>query len=125
MTEGPRERSEHGPGESRAETEGPRERSEHGPGESRAETPVEVLMYSTNWCGYCQRARNLLERKGVAVREIKLDDEPDQRTVMLQRTGGQRTVPQIFVGELHVGGYDELAALDRSGELNKLLGLAP
>jgi len=45
--------------------------------------------------------------------------------VMLQRTGGQRSVPQIFIGELHVGGYDELAALDRSGELNKLLGLAP
>ena len=87
--------------------------------------PVDVVMYSTNWCGYCQRARNVFERKGVAVREIKLDDEPDQRPVMLQRTGGQRTVPQIFIGELHVGGYDELAALDRSGELNKLLGLAP
>jgi glutaredoxin 3 len=82
-------------------------------------------MYSTNWCGYCQRARNLFERKGVAVRDIKLDDEPDQRPVMLQRTGGQRSVPQIFVGELHVGGYDELAALDRSGELDKLLGRAP
>jgi glutaredoxin 3 len=106
-------------------TEGPRERSERGPGESRVESGVEVVMYSTNWCGYCQRARNLFERKGVAVREIKLDDEPDQRPVMLQRTGGQRTVPQIFVGELHVGGYDELAALDRSGELNKLLGLTP
>jgi glutaredoxin 3 len=106
-------------------TEGPRERSERGPGESRAESPVEVVMYSTNWCGYCQRARNLFERKGVAIREIKLDDEPQQRPAMLERTGGVRTVPQIFIGELHVGGYDELAALDRSGELNKLLGLAP
>ena len=67
-------------------------------------SPVEAVMYSTNWCGYCQRARNLFERKGVAVREIKLDDEPEQRPVMLQRSGGQRTVPQIFVGELHVGG---------------------
>ena len=107
-------------------TEGPSDRSERGPGESRAETegPVEVVMYSTNWCGYCQRARNVFERKGVAIREIKLDDEPDQRPVMLQRTGGLRTVPQIFIGELHVGGYDELTALDRSGELNKLLGLA-
>jgi glutaredoxin 3 len=98
-------------------------------GESRAETEggstADVVMYSTNWCGYCQRARNLFERKGVAVREIKLDDEPDQRPLMLQRTGGQRSVPQIFIGELHVGGYDELAALDRSGELNTLLGLAP
>jgi glutaredoxin 3 len=82
-------------------------------------------MYSTNWCGYCQRARNLLERKGATVREIKLDDEPEQRPVMLQRTGGLRTVPQIFIGELHVGGYDELAALERSGELDKLLGPAP
>jgi glutaredoxin 3 len=106
-------------------TEEPSERSERGSGESRAESQAEVVMYSTNWCGYCQRARNLFERKSVAVREIKLDDEPDQRPVMLQRTGGQRTVPQIFVGDLHVGGYDELAALDRSGELNKLLGLAP
>ena len=87
--------------------------------------PVDVVMYSTNWCGYCQRARNLFERKGIAVRDIKLDDEPGQRPVMLERTGGLRTVPQIFIGELHVGGYDELAALDRSGELNKLLGLAP
>jgi glutaredoxin 3 len=106
-------------------TEGPRERSERSPGESRVETEGEVVMYSTNWCGYCQRARNLFERKGVAVREIKLDDEPEQRPAMLQRTGGLRSVPQIFIGELHVGGYDELAALDRSGELNKLLGLAP
>jgi glutaredoxin 3 len=87
--------------------------------------PAEVLMYSTNWCGYCQRARNVFERKGVAYREIKLDEEPDQRPVMLQRTGGRRSVPQIFIGDLHVGGYDALAALDRSGELNTLLGLAP
>jgi glutaredoxin 3 len=106
-------------------TEGPSDRREHGPGESRVESVSEVVMYSTNWCGYCQRARNLFERKGVALREIKLDDEPDQRPLMLQRTGGQRTVPQIFIGDLHVGGYDELAALDRSGELNKLLGISP
>lgn len=103
----------------------PSDRSERGSGESREESQVEVLMYSTNWCGYCQRARNVFERKGVAVREIKLDDEPQQRPLMLQRTGGQRSVPQIFVGELHVGGYDELVALDRSGELNELLGLSP
>ena len=82
-------------------------------------------MYSTNWCGYCQRARNLFDRKGVAAREIKLDEEPGARQAMLERTGGRRTVPQIFIGELHVGGYDELVALDRSGELNTLLGLAP
>jgi glutaredoxin 3 len=81
----------------------------------------EVVMYSTTWCGYCQRARSLLARKGVAVREIKVDEDPQQRDIMVERSGGRRTVPQIFVGDRHVGGYDELAALDRAGELDKLL----
>jgi glutaredoxin 3 len=85
------------------------------------DTP-EIVMYSTAWCGYCQRARNLLERKGVAVREIKIDEDPQDRDTMLQRSGGRRTVPQIFIGERHVGGYDDLAALDRAGELDRLLG---
>lgn len=82
----------------------------------------EIVMYSTAWCGYCQRARNLLERKGALVREIKIDEDPKDRDTMLQRTGGRRTVPQIFIGDRHVGGYDDLAALDRTGELDKLLG---
>ena len=82
----------------------------------------EIVMYSTAWCGYCQRARNLLERKGVPVHEIKVDEDPKDRETMLQRSGGRRTVPQIFIGERHVGGYDDLAALDRAGELDKLLG---
>lgn len=81
----------------------------------------EIVMYSTAWCGYCQRARNLLQRKGVTVREIKIDEDPKNREAMLHRSGGRRTVPQIFIGERHVGGYDDLAALDRSGELDKLL----
>lgn len=81
----------------------------------------EVIMYSTAFCGYCQRARGLLERKGVAFREIKVDEDARERDVMLKRSGGRRTVPQIFIGERHVGGYDDLAALDRSGELDKLL----
>jgi glutaredoxin 3 len=85
------------------------------------DTP-EIVMYSTAWCGYCQRARSLLERKGVEVREIKIDEDPNDRDTMLQRSGGRRTVPQIFIGERHVGGYDDLAALDRAGELDKLLG---
>lgn len=80
-----------------------------------------VVMYSTAFCGYCQRARNLLERKGVAVQEIKVDEDARERATMLQRSGGRRTVPQIFIGERHVGGYDDLAALDRSGELDQLL----
>lgn len=82
----------------------------------------EVIMYSTGWCPYCVRARGLLERKGVTPKEIKIDEDPSQMQVMLERTGGRRTVPQIFIGERHVGGYDDLAALDRAGELDTLLG---
>lgn len=85
----------------------------------------EIVMYSTAWCGYCQRARNLLERKGAAFREIKIDEDTQQREVMLQKSGGRRTVPQIFIGDRHVGGYDDLAALDRAGELDKLLAQLP
>jgi glutaredoxin 3 len=86
-----------------------------------SDTP-DIVMYSTAWCGYCQRARNLLERKAVAFREIKVDEDPKDRETMLARSGGRRTVPQIFIGERHVGGYDDLAALERAGELDKLLG---
>lgn len=88
-------------------------------------TSAEIVMYSTAWCGYCQRARNLLERKGAEFHEIKVDEDTQQRDVMLQKSGGRRTVPQIFIGERHVGGYDDLAALDRSGELDKLLAQVP
>jgi len=84
-------------------------------------TGAPVLMYSTAFCGYCQRARNLLERKGAVVQEIKVDEDVRERDRMLSRSGGRRTVPQIFIGERHVGGYDDLAALDRSGELDQLL----
>ena len=82
----------------------------------------EVVMYSTAFCGYCQRARKLFERKGAAVREIKIDEDATERALMLKKSGGRRTVPQIFIGERHVGGYDELAALERAGELDTLLG---
>jgi glutaredoxin 3 len=80
-----------------------------------------VVMYSTGFCGYCDRARALLQRKGVSVTEIKVDEDASQREAMLKRSGGRRTVPQIFIGERHVGGYDELAALERAGELDTLL----
>jgi glutaredoxin 3 len=80
-----------------------------------------VVMYSTGFCGYCVRARSLLERKGVNITEIKVDENAEDRAAMLKRSGGQRTVPQIFIGDRHVGGYDELAALERSGELDRLL----
>lgn len=84
----------------------------------------DIVMYSTRICGYCERARALLTRKNVAFREIKIDEDPAEFAVMLQRSGGLRTVPQIFIGDRHVGGYTDLAQLDRTGELDRLLGLA-
>jgi glutaredoxin 3 len=84
----------------------------------------EIVMYSRGWCPYCTRARALFERKGLLFREIKVDENPDERTTMLERTGGRRTVPQIFIGEHHVGGFDELHALDRNGQLDTLTGRA-
>lgn len=84
---------------------------------------VDVVMYSTTFCPYCERARALLNRKGAAFREIKVDDDPSQREIMLRRSGGRRTVPQIFIGDHHVGGFDDMNALDRAGGLDPLLGL--
>ncbi len=80
-----------------------------------------VTMYATGWCPYCARARALLEGKGVAWTEIDIEAEPARRADMIKRSG-ERTVPQIFIGDRHVGGSDELYALDRSGELDVLLG---
>jgi glutaredoxin 3 len=84
----------------------------------------QVVVYSTGWCPYCERAKGLLERKGVAYQEIKVDENPAERAAMLARSGGRRTVPQIFFGERHIGGFDELYALDKAGELDKPLGRA-
>ncbi|MEO7729095.1 MAG: glutaredoxin 3 [Burkholderiales bacterium] len=80
-----------------------------------------VKMYSTGACPYCVMAERLLLSKGVAVEKIRVDLEPAKRIEMMERTG-RRTVPQIYIGETHVGGYDELAALDRGGKLDELLG---
>jgi glutaredoxin 3 len=78
-------------------------------------------MYTTAMCPYCQMAERLLTSKGVAALEkIRVDLEPARRAEMMERTG-RRTVPQIYIGETHVGGYDELAALDRAGKLDELL----
>jgi glutaredoxin 3 len=77
-------------------------------------------MYSTGWCPYCVRARALLERKGLPFREVKIDEDPAERDAMLARSGGRRTVPQIFVGDHHVGGFDDLYALDKAGRLDEL-----
>jgi glutaredoxin 3 len=82
---------------------------------------AKVLMYTTAVCPYCLMAERLLKSKGVAaIEKIRVDLEPARRQEMMQRTG-RRTVPQIYVGERHVGGYDDLAALDREGGLDPLL----
>jgi glutaredoxin 3 len=77
-------------------------------------------MYSTSWCPYCARARRLLQNKGAEFREVDIDDQPEARAEMIKRSG-RRTVPQIFIGEKHVGGSDDLHALDASGGLDPLL----
>lgn len=80
-----------------------------------------VLMYCTAVCPYCVRAEQLLKTKGVSdIEKIRVDLEPEQREAMMVRTG-RRTVPQIYIGETHVGGFDDLAALDRAGDLDPLL----
>ncbi len=79
-----------------------------------------VEIYTTQWCPYCHAAKSLLDDKGVSYEEVDADD-PDVRMAMVQRANGRRTVPQIFVGETHVGGYDDMAALDRRGQLDPLL----
>jgi glutaredoxin 3 len=79
-----------------------------------------VLMYAKSWCPYCEQARELLKGKGVAVQEIDIETQPGQREDMIRRCG-QYTVPQIFIGERHVGGWDELYALDAAGGLDPLL----
>jgi glutaredoxin 3 len=82
---------------------------------------AKVLMYSTGVCPFCLMAERLLKSKGVEIEKVRVDLEPERRQEMMQRTG-RRTVPQIYVGERHVGGYDDLAALDRAGGLDPLLG---
>lgn len=79
-----------------------------------------VVIYSASYCGYCLRAKQLFERKRIAFTEVMIDQHPEQRTLMVERTG-RRTVPQIFIDELHVGGFDELYALERTGKLDTLL----
>jgi len=82
---------------------------------------AKVMMYSTGVCPYCVRAEALLRAKGVAdIEKIRVDLDPDKRDQMMNRTG-RRTVPQIYIGATHVGGYDDLVALDRAGKLDPLL----
>jgi glutaredoxin 3 len=81
----------------------------------------QAVMYATDWCPYCARARRLLVEKGVRVDEIDVEARPDARAEMIERSGGLNTVPQIFIGATHIGGADDLYALDSSGGLDRLL----
>ncbi len=82
---------------------------------------ADVMMYSTAICPYCVRAEKLLRAKGVdEIAKVRVDLEPERRVEMMQKTG-RRTVPQIYIGGLHVGGYDDLVVLDRAGKLQPLL----
>jgi len=86
---------------------------------------ADVLMYSSAVCPYCQRAEALLKARGVTeIRKIRIDLDPARRDEMIEKTG-RRTVPQIYIGATHVGGFDDLAALDREGKLTPLLAGAP
>ena len=81
---------------------------------------VEVIMYSTRFCPYCISADRLLSHKGVPIKKIAVDNDPDLWATM-EKLSGRSTVPQIFIGDYHVGGYDDLAALERDGALDPLL----
>jgi glutaredoxin 3 len=81
--------------------------------------PVEI--YSSPLCGFCHAAKRLLNEKGVTFSEVDVLKQPDRKPEMIQRASGGRTVPQIFIGDIHVGGCDDLYALERAGKLDALL----
>jgi glutaredoxin 3 len=83
-------------------------------------TQPAITLYVSDWCPYCQRAKNLLQQKQVVFSEINIEEDEKFREEMMARSN-RRTVPQIFIGDKHVGGCDELYALDRSGELDRLI----
>jgi len=84
----------------------------------------EVIMYSTAVCPYCVAAKNFLKSRGLGYQEVRVDTDPAARALMMERTR-RTSVPQIFINGTHVGGYEELVALDRSGGLAPLAGAAP
>lgn len=84
----------------------------------------EVIMYSTAVCPYCVAAKNFLKSRGLGYQEVRVDTDPAARALMMERTR-RTSVPQIFINGTHVGGYEELVALDRSGGLAPLVGAAP
>lgn len=84
----------------------------------------DITIYTTNTCGYCAMAKSLLAKKGAKFKEIDVTYDSEQRAIMMARAGGRRSVPQIFIGEKHVGGCDDLHALDAKGGLDPLLASA-
>jgi glutaredoxin 3 len=83
----------------------------------------QVTIYTKAYCPYCVRAKSVLDNKGVSYQEIRIDEQPELRPEMIERAGGRSTVPQIFIGERHIGGCDDMLALDASGKLDPLLNL--
>ncbi len=82
---------------------------------------AKIEIYSSVQCPYCVRAKMLLDTKGVDYEEIQVDKHPEQRDIMLKRSGGKRTVPQIFINDRSIGGFDDLWQLEQSGQLDDLL----
>ncbi len=81
----------------------------------------DITIYTKSWCPYCAAAKKLLEEKGAAFTEIDIEAKPEKRAEMIQKAGGRTTVPQIFIGSRHVGGCDDLYAMDDRGQLEPLL----
>jgi len=86
---------------------------------------ADITIYTSPICGYCHAAKDLLRRRALAFTEVNVMADPERRREMIQRSGGGRTVPQIFVGERPIGGFNELHALERSGGLDRLLAPSP
>jgi glutaredoxin 3 len=80
-----------------------------------------ITVYSKDYCPYCTAAKNLLTQKGVAYTEVDLTQKPELRDEMVKKAGGRTTVPQIFIGNTHIGGFDDMKALDQQGKLEALL----
>jgi glutaredoxin 3 len=85
---------------------------------------MRVIVYSTRYCGFCVRAEDLLKRRGIPYQKIDVTDDPEARAMLIERAGGRRTVPVIFIDGVPIGGYRELAALANSAELDRLLSRA-
>ncbi|WP_166837664.1 glutaredoxin 3 [Rheinheimera pleomorphica] len=83
----------------------------------------QVTIYTKAYCPYCVRALSVLNSKGVSYQEVRIDEQPELRPEMIERAGGRTTVPQIFIGQRHIGGCDDMLALDASGQLDPLLHL--